>query len=117
MKDPHDIILRPIITEQSMMDASYGKYTFEVDRKATKTEIKQACEQLFDVKVVAVNTLHVRGKFRRMGVHSGKTAASKKAVVTIDLDPQSATYMLEGGKTGSSTKKYKTSIEEFGFGQ
>ncbi len=117
MKDPHDIILRPIITEQSMGDTMYGKYTFAVAKDATKTEIGKACELLFDVKVVKVNTMHLIGKKRRMGKTSGRTASWKKAVVTIDLDPAPQEYTLPGGKKGSSTKKYKTEIAEFGFGQ
>lgn len=117
MRDPHDVILQPVITEQSMMDASMGKYTFIVAKDAGKTEIKQACEKLFEVKVTAVNTIKLRGKFRRMGRNTGYTAERKKAIVTIDLDPQPQSYALSGGKVGSSTKKYKTQIEEFGFGQ
>ena len=79
MKNPHDIIIRPVITEQSMMEAAYGKYTFEVDRRASKTEIRQAVEVLFDVKVTGVNTINLRGKERRVG--SGRksmTSARKK---------------------------------------
>lgn len=117
MKDPHDIILRPIITEQSMEQTMLGKYTFAVARDASRTEIGKACELLFDVKVVKVNTMHLIGKKRRMGKTSGRTASWKKAVVTIDLDPAPHEYTLPGGKKGSSTKKYKTEIAEFGFGQ
>ncbi|HZK29130.1 MAG TPA: 50S ribosomal protein L23 [Clostridia bacterium] len=117
MKDPHDIILKPIITEQSMSDTMLGKYTFVVAKHATKTEIGKACEILFDVKVVKVNTMHLIGKKRRMGKTSGRTASWKKAIVTIDLDPSSEEYTLPGGKTGSRAKKYKTEIAEFGFGQ
>ncbi|MFA5586654.1 MAG: 50S ribosomal protein L23 [Saccharofermentanales bacterium] len=117
MKDPHDIILRPIITEQSMGDTTLGKYTFAVAKDATKTEIGKACEALFDVKVLKVNTMHFSGKKRRMGKTSGRTSSWKKAVVTIDLDPSAAEYALPGGKKGTSSKKYKTEIAEFGFGQ
>ena len=117
MKNPHDIILRPIITEQSMGDTMLGKYTFAVAKDATKTEIGKACEMLFDVKVLKVNTLHFSGKKRRMGKTSGRTASWKKAVVTIDLDPAAGEYTLPGGKKGTSSKRYKTEIAEFGFGQ
>jgi len=117
MKNPHDIILRPIITEQSMEETMLGKYTFEVAKDATKTEIGKACEMLFDVKVLKVNTMHFQGKKRRMGKTSGRTPSWKKAVVTIDLDPAPEEYSLPGGKTGTSSKKYKTEIAEFGFGQ
>jgi large subunit ribosomal protein L23 len=117
MKDPHDIILKPIITEHSMADTMLGKYTFVVAKHATKPEIGKACEILFDVKVVKVNTMHLIGKTRRMGKTSGKTAAWKKAIVTIDLEPAPEEYSLPGGKTGSRAKKYKTEIAEFGFGQ
>ncbi len=117
MKDPHDIILRPIITEQSMEQTMLGKYTFAVARDASRTEIGKACELLFDVKVVKVNTMRLEGKKRRMGKTSGRTASWKKAVVTIDLDPAPVEYPLPGGKKGTSSKKYKTEIAEFGFGQ
>ncbi len=118
MKNPHDIIIRPVITEQSMMEAAYGKYTFEVDRRASKTEIRQAVEVLFEVKVTGVNTVNLRGKERRVGSgKKGMTPARKKAIITIDTDPVAETYQIAGGKTGSRSKKYKTSIEEFGFGQ
>ncbi len=117
MKDPHDIILRPIITEQSMEQTMLGKYTFAVAKDASRTEIGRACELLFDVKVVKVNTLHFEGKKRRMGKTSGRTSSWKKAVVTIDLDPAPEEYTLPGGKKGTSPKKYKTEIAEFGFGQ
>lgn len=117
MKDPHDIILKPIITEQSMEDTMLGKYTFVVAKHATKTEIGKACELLFDVKVKKVNTMHLIGKKRRMGKTSGRTSSWKKAVVTIDLDPEAGEYALPGGKPGTSAKRYKTEIAEFGFGQ
>jgi len=98
------------------MQAAAGKYTFEVAKTATKPEIRHAVEVLFDVKVKAVNTLRYDGKEKRVGVHTGKTAAYKKAVVTIDTDPTAETYQTKGGKVTQSAKKYKTSIEEFGFG-
>ncbi|HNZ63759.1 MAG TPA: 50S ribosomal protein L23 [Bacillota bacterium] len=117
MKNPHDIILEPIITEQSMEETMHGKYTFVVAKNATKTEIGKACEDMFEVKVLKVNTMHLSGKLRRMGKNSGRTASWKKAIVTIDLDPQPEEYNLPGGKTATRSKRYKTEIAEFGFGQ
>ncbi|MCI7240210.1 50S ribosomal protein L23 [Aerococcus suis] len=78
-----DVIIRPIITEQSMIEMENDKYTFEVDRRANKTEVKQAVEDLFDVKVVKVNILNVRGKLKRMGRYAGYTRKRRKAVVQI----------------------------------
>lgn len=117
MKLAQDIIIRPVITEKSTADAAMGKYTFSVARSSTKTEIKQAVEKLFSVKVIKVNTINYDGKSKRMGVHQGLTSSWKKAVVTIDTDPEAETFQTKGGKTSQSTRKYKTAIEEFGFGQ
>lgn len=117
MKRAEDIIIRPYITEKSNELIAQGKYTFIVDRKSTKTEIKNAVEKLFQVKVLAVNTVNYSGKKKRLGVHEGKTEAFKKAIVTIDTDPKPVTYLGEGGKEMTTVKKYKTTIEEFGVGQ
>lgn len=114
MKFAEDILIRPYITEKSNMEIAEGKYTFIVDKKATKTEIKQAVEKLFNVKVLSVNTVNYDGKEKRMGMHVGKTASFKKAVVKIDTDPKPVTYAEKGGKIVTASKKYKTSIEEFG---
>ncbi|MGI6580197.1 MAG: 50S ribosomal protein L23 [Saccharofermentanales bacterium] len=116
MRNPHDIIIKPVITERSTTDSMEGKYTFAVDRKATKTEVRQAVEKLFNVRVLKVNTQNVSGKMKRVNMHTGKTADWKKAIVTIDLDPQETTYLVEGGKEQKTSRKYKNSIEEFGFG-
>lgn len=78
-----DIIIRPIITEKSMDGIQNKKYTFEVAKAATKIDIKRAVEELFSVQVSKVNTLHVRGRFRRQGRFEGYTRAWKKAVVTL----------------------------------
>lgn len=78
-----DIIIRPIITEKTMAGTQLKKYTFEVDRKSSKIEIKKAVEKLFGVQVSKVNTLHVRGQFRRQGRNEGYTRSWKKAVVTL----------------------------------
>ena len=109
-----DIIVRPIITEKSSFAMSEGKYTFEVSKKATKIDIRNAVEKLFGVKVVSVATINVKGKPKRQGVHAGKTSDWKKAIVTIDTNPGNMTYLEKGGKEVKVTKKYKTSIEEFG---
>ncbi|MDI9490052.1 MAG: 50S ribosomal protein L23 [Clostridiaceae bacterium] len=116
MRSPYDIIIKPVITERSTMDSMEGKYTFAVDKRATKTEVRQAVEKLFDVRVVKVNTQNISGKMKRVNMHTGKTADWKKAIVTIDLDPQESTYFAEGGQEKKTSRKYKTSIEEFGFG-
>ncbi|MFA7054983.1 MAG: 50S ribosomal protein L23 [Acholeplasmataceae bacterium] len=80
----YDIIKAPIITEQSTkLIESQNKYTFKVDRKANKVEIKKAIETIFDVKVIAVNTVNVLPKFKRMGKYEGYKSAYKKAVVQL----------------------------------
>jgi len=109
-----DIIIRPIITEKSSDGLQEGKYTFEVNKKATKVEIAKAVEKLFEVKVLKVNTINVKGKEKRVGVHVGKTSDWKKAIVTIDTNPTEKTYLDKGGKEVKVSKKYKDSIEEFG---
>ena len=109
-----DIIVRPVITERSSMDIQNGKYTFEVAKKATKVQISDAIEKLFEVKVLKVNTMNVQGKEKRAGVHLGKTSNWKKAIVTIDMAPKEETYLTKGAKEVKKTKKYKTSIESFG---
>ena len=83
MKSARDIIIRPIITESSMAEIGNKKYTFEVAKDAGKIEIARAVEEIFDVKVAKVNTLHCKGQFRRMGIHTGYKPDWKKAVVTL----------------------------------
>jgi large subunit ribosomal protein L23 len=117
MRTPEDIILRPFITEKSNLEVAAGKYTFVVDVNATKTEIRQAAEKLFQVKVLEVNTTNYKGKVKRMGVHVGSRPDWKKAVIKIDLDPKPDTYLTKGGKEVTNSKKYKTSIEEYGVTQ
>jgi len=80
---PHDIIVKPIITEKSMDDMAEGKYTFEVSRKATKLEIKKAVEEIFNVEVEKVNTMNVIGKIKRQGMTSGRRPSWKKAIVKL----------------------------------
>ena len=78
-----DIIIRPIITEKTMAGVQEKKYTFEVDKSATKIDVARAVEELFGVKVSKVNTLHVRGQMRRQGRFEGYTKSWKKAIVTL----------------------------------
>jgi len=117
MRTPEDIILRPLITEKSNLEVAAGKYTFIVDVNATKTEVRQAVEKLFLVKVLQVNTMNYDGKLKRMGAHIGPRADWKKAIVKIDLEPKADSYLVKGGKEIANTRKYKTSIEEFGITQ
>ena len=86
MKSPYDIIIRPVLTEKSYDGMADKKYAFEVAINANKTEIKQAVEAIFDVKVESVNTMRTLGKIKRQGVHSGRTAEIKKAYVTLTED-------------------------------
>lgn len=79
----HDIIIRPLLSEKSYDGIPVKKYTFIVNKKATKTEIKNAVEEIFNVKVEKVNTVNRNGKMKRVGRHEGRTPASKKAVVTL----------------------------------
>ncbi len=109
-----DIIIRPIVTEKSSMETSNGKYTFEVNKKATKVDIKNAVEKLFEVKVKEVRTINVKGKPKRQGAHAGMTSDWKKAIVTINTNPGTITYKTKGGKEATSSKKFKNTIEEFG---
>ena len=64
---PEEVIIKPIVTEKSNDQVQLGKYTFKVNKKATKVDIKRACEKLFDVKVLNVNTISVKGKEKRVG--------------------------------------------------
>ncbi len=86
MKNPRDIIKRPVITERTSDLMSNLTYVFEVDRRANKTEIKQAIEQIFKVKVSNVNTMIVAAKPKRYGRYSGYTSEWKKAFVTLSKD-------------------------------
>ena len=110
---PEDIIIAPVITEKSNDGMQEGKYTFEVNKKATKVDIANAVEKIFEVKVLKVNTVTVKGKTKRMGRYEGKTSDWKKAIVTIDTNPGEKTYLAKGGKATKMTKKYKDSIDEF----
>ena len=86
MRTAYDVIIKPVVTENSMDDAQAKKYTFKVAVDANKTEVKKAVEEIFDVEVAKVNIMNVRGKKKRMGRNVGMTAASKKAIVTLTED-------------------------------
>ncbi|ADL06912.1 50S ribosomal protein L23 [Thermosediminibacter oceani] len=92
MKDPHDIIIRPWITEKSMAMKENRKYTFVVHPDANKTEIKNAVEAIFGVKVEKVNTMNMRGKKKRMGLSEGKRPDWKKAIVTLKKDSKAIEF-------------------------
>ena len=85
MKDTKylEIIKAPVITEKSQIAKSEGKYTFKVSPKATKTEIKEAIEKIFNVKVTAIRTINVKPKKRRVGRYTGLTTRYKKAIVSL----------------------------------
>lgn len=83
MKTGYDVIIRPIITENSMDMASDKKYVFKVAKESNKTEIRKAVEEIFGVEVAKVNTVNVNGKTKRMGRTVGRTASYKKAIVTL----------------------------------
>lgn len=83
MRDPRDIIKRPVISERSTALQEERKYVFAVDLKANKTEIRHAVETLFKVEVESVNTMRMAGKFKRHGVHSGYRSDWKKAIVKL----------------------------------
>ena len=89
----YDIIIKPVITEQSMEDVADKKYVFQVAINATKTEIKAAVEEIFGVKVSKVNTVRMQGKLKRTGAYPvGRRAAYKKAVVTLTADSKTIEF-------------------------
>ena len=93
MKNMYDIIRRPVITEQSMADVADKKYVFMVDIDSNKTEIKEAVETIFGVKVAKVNTIRMQGKVKRVGANpAGKRADYKKAVVTLTADSKTIEF-------------------------
>ena len=83
MKNPHDIIRRPVLTEKSYDIMGDKKYTFEVDVRANKIEIRYAVEEIFGVKVKSVNTMRTMGKMKRQGRTQGRTPEVKKAYVQL----------------------------------
>ncbi|MGI6421541.1 MAG: 50S ribosomal protein L23 [Syntrophomonadaceae bacterium] len=94
MREYRDIIIRPVVTEKTMNLLADNKYTFIVDKKANKTEIKNAIESIFNVKVEKVYTMNVKGKPKRMGRSVGRTPNRKKAIVA--LKPGQKIPLFEG---------------------
>ena len=92
MKMAQDIIIKPIITEDSMMGIASKKYTFKVANDANKLEIAKAVEELFGVKVAKVNTINVSGKYRSYGRFEGYKASWKKAIVTLTEDSKTIEF-------------------------
>lgn len=92
MKNPRDIIKRPVITERSTELMEQNRYTFEVALRANKTEIKQAIEEIFGVKVAKVNTMRVPSKQKRVGRYVGRTSEWKKAIVTLTPDSKPLSF-------------------------
>lgn len=84
--EARDIILRPVVTEASMAGMDDKRYTFDVDLRATKTQVKNAVEEIFDVKVVKINIMNVKGKLKRQGRYEGYTKRRRKAIVTLSAD-------------------------------
>ena len=83
MKTAYDIILEPVISEQSMDASAHKKYTFKVAQDANKTQVRTAVEEIFGVEVAKVNIMNYDGKVKRMGRNVGKTSAYRKAIVTL----------------------------------
>ena len=92
MKNPRDIIIRPLITEKSMDDSEFNRYTFEVAKNANKIEIKNAVEEIFDVKVEKVATKNMNGKMKRMGRFEGSRKNWKKAIVKLTEDSKAIEF-------------------------
>lgn len=83
MRNPHEILIKPLVTEKTTGLMAENKYCFKVDMKANKIEIKHAVESIFKVDVTDVKTMKVIGKFKRQGRFAGYTAAWKKAIITV----------------------------------
>ncbi len=96
MKSPRDVIIRPIVSEKSYAGIERNTYTFLVDPRANKTEIKEAVQEIWGVRVVSVNTMNRRGKVKRRGFTRGKRPDQKRAVVT--LAPGESIEIFETGK-------------------
>ena len=92
MKTAYDIIIKPIITEQSMEATEQKKYVFQVANDANKVEIAKAVEEIFGVKVEKVNTIRMEGKMKRMGATSGRRASWKKAMVKLTADSKTIEF-------------------------
>ena len=96
MKSPRDVIIRPIVSEKSYAGLEQNTYTFLVDPRANKTEIKEAIQAIWDVRVTSVNTLNRHGKVKRRGYTKGKRPDEKRAIVT--LAEGDAIEIFESGK-------------------
>jgi large subunit ribosomal protein L23 len=83
MKSPRDVIIRPVVSEKSYAGLEMNSYTFLVDKRANKTEIKEAVQSIWNVRVTSVNTLNRPGKTKRRGWTKGVTASQKRAIVTL----------------------------------
>ncbi len=83
MRNPHEVLVKPIVTEKSSGMMAEGKYTFKVDKAANKIEIKHAVEAIFKVDVTDVKTMNMPGKLKRQGKTQGMTSEWKKAIVTL----------------------------------
>ncbi len=92
MKSIENVIVRPLITEKSMDGIAAKCYTFEVERSATKADIATAVEKMFGVKVASVNTINMKKKPRRLGVHMGYTSEWKKAIVTLTEESKTIAF-------------------------
>ena len=91
-KFAQDIILKPVVTEESMLGTAEKKYTFVVAKDANKIEIAKAVEELFGVKVDKVHTMNMKSKPKRLRYAEGKTAAWKKAIVTLKADSKTIEF-------------------------
>ena len=83
MKSARDVIIRPVVSEKSYAGLEQNSYTFLVDKRANKTEIKEAVQAIWNVRVMSVNTLNRHGKVKRRGFTRGKRADEKRAIVTL----------------------------------
>ena len=92
MKNPHDIIVRPVLTEKSYDQLENNKYTFQVAKEANKIEIKNAVEEIFDVTVMKVYTMNMNGKVKRQGRNEGRRPNWKKAIVKLTPDSKSIEF-------------------------
>lgn len=101
--DARDIILRPVVTEKSMDLVDDKKYTFDVLLTATKTQVRHAVEDIFDVKVKSVNIMNVRGHDKRVGRFMGKTARRRKAIVTLTADSNDIKIFNDSGNNEQSS--------------
>jgi large subunit ribosomal protein L23 len=92
MRNPREVLKRPVVSEKSLGLMEENKYTFIVDTHANKIEIKHAVEEIFKVSVLDVRTMHVKGKFKRQGKFSGYTSDRKKAIVTLKAGDKIEVY-------------------------